>query len=554
MSEKPIEFGQATLTDCDREPIHIPGSIQPHGALLVLEPGSLRVLEAAGDTAGLLGADIAALLNGSLADRLPHADCAKLAGLNLSDGKLTRPHHIFSFRWDGRLVDALAQASGDALLLELEPQLESDPDDSLGLVQDMIGHVQKARTPEACYETIVDAVRSETGFDRVMLYRFLEDGCGSVEAEARGDDVPSFLGLRYPASDIPRQARALYLQNWIRVIPDARYRPSPILRTTAQAATPPRDLSHSVLRSVSPIHLEYLANMGVVASMSLSIIIDGALWGLIACHHRSPRFPTYRRRVALELFAQMASFQLETKLEAEALGSRLRQKNISEELIAALSGEAELEAGLRRFQPRLLQYIQAAGVAIWADGKFNSAGNAIGSEERAGLVRWLNETTTQGVFHTDRLSDLYPPATAFADKASGILALSVSRTPRDYVIWLRPELVQTVAGIRASLPAPDRARLGIIAGNYGAAGALDLYGPAAGSPGPAIVEPSGAGPGADASSSMPPSLCAGDIVIINNNCRLSSASIAAVVATTDDLSLGIVCGLRFSSPLSSRGD
>jgi light-regulated signal transduction histidine kinase (bacteriophytochrome) len=199
-----------------------------------------------------------------------------------------------------------------------------------------------------------------------------------------------------------------------------------------------------MLRSVSPIHLEYLANMGVAASMSLSLIVNGELWGMVACHHRSPRFPGYRRRVALELFAQMASFQLETKLEAEALGSRLRQKTISENLVASLSRNVELAAGLRQFQPRLLDYIGAAGVGLWIDGRFSGCGTVPRADEMARLVRWLNENMTEGVFHTDCLSGLYSRAAGFADTASGILALSVSRTPRDYVIWFKPEVIQTV--------------------------------------------------------------------------------------------------------------
>jgi light-regulated signal transduction histidine kinase (bacteriophytochrome) len=168
------------------------------------------------------------------------------------------------------------------------------------------------------------------------------------------------------------------------------------------------------------------------------------LWGLIACHNRAPLFPAYRRRVALELFAQMASFQLETKLEAEDLGARLRQKTISEALIASLSGATELAAGLKAFQPKLLDYIDAAGVGLWIDGQFSAVGRTPDERQMTQLVRWLNQTQAQGVFHTDRLCDAYPAADAFADTASGIMALSVSRTPRDYVIWFKPEVIRTI--------------------------------------------------------------------------------------------------------------
>jgi len=441
MNKSRITFGNADLTNCEREQIHIPGSIQPHGALLALDPASLVILQAGGNLMLVPGVDGASPLGRCVADLLPPEQAAQLRVAAADPNSLQRPHLLFSFARNGKSVDAIIHASGTFILLELEPRFEGNPEDPLSLVQEMIARVRGAKTVTAACDAIAQAVYDASGFDRVMVYRFLNDGTGSVEAEARGEGVPSYLGLRYPASDIPRQARALYLSNWIRVIPDAKYRPSPLI---AAPGARPLDLSLSTLRSVSPIHLEYLANMGVTASMSLSLIVNNELWGLVACHNRSPRFPAHRRRLALELFAQMASFQLETKLESESLGSRLRQKTISEELISGLSRDTELAAGLRQFQPRLLEYIDAAGVGLWIDGHFSSFGKTPGAEEMAQLVRWLNATVTEGVFHTETLSSLYPSARAFADTASGILALSVSRTPRDYVIWFKPEVIQSV--------------------------------------------------------------------------------------------------------------
>ena len=441
MNSNQIAFGAADLTNCDREQIHAPGSVQPHGALLVLEPQSLVIVQAGGDMTAVPGAGDASLLGRSMQSMLDPAHGAQLRAAADAFKTIARPNHLFSLVSNGMTVDATVHASGRFLLLELEPRREADPQDSLGLVQDMILRVQNTRTIPDAYDAAAQAVRAACGFDRVMVYRFLGDGTGSVEAEARGDDNPSYLGLRYPASDIPRQARALYLCNGIRVIPDTRYTPSMLLSAPGE---PSLDLSLCALRSVSPIHLEYLANMGVAASMSLSLIVDGALWGLIACHHQSPRFPSCRTRAALELFAQMASFQIETKLEAANLGSRLRQKTIGETLVTSLSGNVELTAGLRKFQPELLNYVEAGGVGLWVDGQFSAVGKTPNSQEMARLVRWLNETVTDGVFHTDRLCELYPAARSFADTASGILALSVSRTPRDYVIWFKPEVIQTV--------------------------------------------------------------------------------------------------------------
>ncbi len=445
MSDRAISFGTADLTNCDREEIHIPGSIQPHGALLVLEPESLRVVQAGGALKALLGTSPSELLGNGLNGWLTESEIGNVRSAAEATAGLQRPKHLFTrtSHSGNQSIDAVIHASGGFLILELEPQIEPAPDDLLALVQSMTRPVQEAGTISDVYRSIVDSISSASGFDRVMLYRFLNDGSGLVEAEACGAGDEAYLGLRYPASDIPQQARALYIRNWTRLIGDARYMPAPLEALTG-APSRPIDLSQAALRSVSPVHLEYLANMGVAASMSLSLVIDNKLWGLIACHHRGPRFPAYRLRVAFELFAQMVSFQLETKLEAADLGSRLQQTSIKEALIDNLATASELSEGLNRFRPNLLEYIPASGVALWLDGQFSSFGETPNREAVVRLVRWLSRSMTDGVFHTEKLSAHYPPALHFADKASGILALSVSRSPRDYVIWFRPELVRTV--------------------------------------------------------------------------------------------------------------
>jgi two-component system, chemotaxis family, sensor kinase Cph1 len=433
------------LTNCDREPIHIPGSVQPHGALLAVDPKFLRVIQAGGDTNRIFGFEPFELIGASIVSLFPADRVARLQAI-LSTGGSMRPLHTFMIvsKNDAATIDTFAYRSGEALVLEFEPAGESQPDDALALVQTMLAYVQQAETAQLFCQRLADQVRRVTRFDRVMVYRFLEDGSGIVDAEARGEDVESFLGLHYPASDIPRQARELYLHNWIRLIPDARYTPAPILPADDPRTRTPLDLSHSLIRSVSPMHLEYLANMGVVASMSLSVILGGKLWGLIACHHGTPRFLPHRLRTACELFAQMASAKLETRVASEEFEGQLRSKRIHEELLTRMSGEADLAEGLTRHKPNLLDYIPADGVGLWLDSKYTGLGLTPRPEQVADLVAWLNETAADGIFHTDRLPLLYPPAAEFAEVASGLIALSVSKTPRDYVLWFRPEVLRTV--------------------------------------------------------------------------------------------------------------
>ena len=302
----------ADITNCDREPIHIPGSVQPHGALLALDPEGLQIVQAGGNTIQILGVEPIELLQRNIADWFAPEWVAHLRTLLDNEGPLMRPVHAFTIAskqgWEA--VDTFVYRSGKLVVVELEPVRENSPEDTLALVQAMLARVQQADTPQAFCQRLAEEMRRVSGFDRVMVYRFLPDGSGVVDAEARGDDVESFLGLHYPSSDIPRQARELYLSNWIRLIPNARYTPEPIVPADDPRNGAPLDLSHSLIRSVSPMHLEYLANMGVVASMSLSIIMDGRLWGLIACHHRTPRYLSHRLRMACELFAQMASARL----------------------------------------------------------------------------------------------------------------------------------------------------------------------------------------------------------------------------------------------------
>jgi light-regulated signal transduction histidine kinase (bacteriophytochrome) len=438
-------FG-ADITNCDREPIHIPGSVQPHGALLAVDPQDLQIIQAGGDTVRILGAEPSRLLTTHLPDWFAPDRVSKLRTLLDTEGPLIRPVHAFAIASsrDGEPVDTFVYRSGELVVLELEPVSERMPADALALVQAMLSRVQYADAPQAFCQDLAEGVRRVSGFDRVMVYRFLPDGTGCVDAEARGEGVESFVGHHYPASDIPKQARELYFRNWTRLIPDARYTPAPILTADDPRNDKPLDLSHSIIRSVSPIHMEYLANMGVVASMSLSIVMAGRLWGLVACHHRTPRFLSHRLRMACELFAQMASAKLEAKVAAEEFEEQLKSKRIHEELVRRMSQEADLAEGLTRYRPNLLDYIPADGVGLWLDNRYTALGKAPGADKVAALVAWLNETAADGVFFTDRLPLLYPPAAEFAEVATGLIALSVSKTPRDYVLWFRPEWIHTV--------------------------------------------------------------------------------------------------------------
>jgi chemotaxis family two-component system sensor kinase Cph1 len=441
-----VQVDVVDLTNCDREPIHIPGAIQAHGVLLTLDPRTMRIVQVGGDTARILAVP-ATVLPGVLAATVLRPDqLQRLRALLDAPGALARPVLAFTMTVGVEAVtDVIAHRSAGLLVLECEQRQGPTVEDALGLVQGMVHQVKRPSSLEACFESIASEVRRVTGFDRVMVYRFAGDGSGAVVAEARGDGIESFFGFKFPAADIPRQARALYLTNWIQHIPDARYAPAPIVPSRNPLNGEPLDLSHSVLRSVSPIHRQYLANMGVVGSMSLSLVLRGQLWGLIACHHYAPRHLPHRLREACALFAEMTSSHLEMKLIELDLESRRHATRIHEELVARLSQEADLADGLIRICPNLLDFVLAAGVGLWVEGRFSAIGATPTYAQVQALVSWLNARDNDAIFHTDCLSAVYPPALTYAELASGLLALSVSRTPRDYVLWFRPEIGQTVS-------------------------------------------------------------------------------------------------------------
>jgi len=441
-------FGAATLTDCDREPIHVPGSIQPHGALLALEPDSLRVTQWAGDVSGMLGIDVKDPAGLTLHDLLGESAAEKVA--SAVSHRPARPLPLKTYEVElatpAGPVDAIIHPAGPALILEFEKAVRGSGgmQTTLLSIQKMLAEIGGAASLSDYHQACAQQVRDLTGFDRVMIYRFLEDGSGTVIAEAKSDEMESYLGLHYPESDIPKQARQLYRTNWIRSIPDVAYTPMPLHPEINPATGAPLDLSHSVFRSVSPLHVQYLKNLGVAASMSLSIVHLDDLWGLIACHHRTPHFVPCDARAACEIFAQVYSLQLESRLHAETYEYSLQQRSVHQQIVMRLAHEEHISDGLIRYRPNLLDLIQADGVAVWVDGEFAEVGHTPGAAGVQSLVRQLDQQDDKGVFSTDHLAQEFPECAGVLGETAGMLALSVSRVRKDYILWFRREVVDTV--------------------------------------------------------------------------------------------------------------
>ena len=267
--------------------------------------------------------------------------------------------------------------------------------------------------------------RRLTGFDRVMIYRFLRDGSGSVAAEDKAEALPPFLNHRYPASDIPKQARELYLRNPIRVIPDVSYTPAPLVPTLNPATRTPLDMSECTLRSVSPIHVQYLKNMNVAASMSVSIVVDGALWGLMAFHHMTPKLVPYELREMCKHLGELLSQQVKAREDAEAHRQMLYLAARREKLSAILSKASSIGQALLEHLPELEGALPADGAAVVLGDKIGATQGAPSQAQVRELVAWLLDGAQSDVFETSSLVRHYAPAAGYAREASGLIAAIV---------------------------------------------------------------------------------------------------------------------------------
>ena len=355
------------LTNCDREPIHIPSLIQPHGVLLVLQYPTLEIVQVSSNTQKvvsrqpeeLLGKPLSNLLDAKqikLIQQCLAKDFESINPLNLSIKHLNKSIYF----------DGIVHRLDNIIIIELEQKKAKGKTDFFDFYQQVRGtitRIQKAPTLLEMCQLVVQEVRTITGFDRVMVYRFDQEGAGRVIAEDTNQETP-YLDLHYPPSDIPKQARQLYTLNWLRLIPNANYQPVGLIPADNPLTNQPLDMSLSVLRSVSPIHLEYLQNMGVTASMSISLIQDQKLWGLIACHHSSPKYLSYNIRTVCEFIGQVMSVELVNKEASEDIEYKTQLKSLQTQFVEALSQAEYFLDGMVQLKSQLLNLVNATGAVI----------------------------------------------------------------------------------------------------------------------------------------------------------------------------------------------
>ncbi len=431
------------LTNCDREPIHVLGTIQPFGFLIALTADWL-VSRVSANSAAFIGHEPEALL-GQPISAVFSADAIHMLRNRIT--LLRGPdsvERIFSLALmdGGPAFDIAVHFSGQLVVIEGEPASHDEMEAS-SIVRSMVSRLAQVEGMAPFLRDGARQVRALTGFDRVMVYRFAEGGDGEVVAEALRSGVDSFYGLHYPASDIPVQARALYLRNIFRVIADVKAVPVPVvpaLDPTGAAL----DMSLCLTRAVSPIHIEYLGNMGVGASLSISIIVEGKLWGLFACHHYAPRLPTFAQRSAAELFGQIFSMMLESRERAETATYEGKARQVADRLMAAVAQDHDLLSNARWLGDIIFDTIPADGVGIYIDGQMTFSGLTPDPAAFSAIVTMLNRVATSQIYTTDTLSAVLPGAADYADRAAGLLAIPLSRRPRDYVVLFRAEQLRSV--------------------------------------------------------------------------------------------------------------
>lgn len=433
------------LTNCDREPIHLLGRVQRHGVLLAVSRDWLICFASENCEAlfakpadQLVGRPLSEVLEPSLVRRL-----REQAGNLVGAGSSEFIDQVTLSGADRPQAISLRETGGYLLLEFEEAGAEDVAKKQAELVTAFINRLRGVQDVDSLIEQATRFVQNLAGFDRVMVYKFLIDGSGEVVSEVKPSDQDGYMGLRFPASDIPKQARALYLLNTIRCIGDSSDEGAAVIPVRGPSGDI-LDLSHAALRSVSPIHLEYLRNMGVAASMSITIRCEEKLWGLFACHHGEAKTVAPSTRVALDLFGQIFSLMLEKLLRQSLAEEETRIEALHKRLLSTLADQGPELEQFQAMAGEFQKLIASDGVAICVGDEMALNGATPTQEEMGPLLRFLNTTENSDIYRTHHLSEVYPQGADFPERAAGLLAVPISRHPRDYIIFFRREVTRII--------------------------------------------------------------------------------------------------------------
>ncbi len=432
-------FGHADLSNCEREQIHLAGSIQPHGAMLLVSEPDLVVVQVSTNAEFFLG--VGGGLLGRCLEDLPGDVLSRLRPV------LKGPLHAIPVAVRCRIGAAdydgiVHRPPGGGIILEFERA--GLPVDLSPTVASAVGRIVACASLRTLGDETAKIFKEIVGYDRVMVYRFDDDGHGEVFSEQREPTLEAFLGNRYPASDIPQIARKLYERNRVRMLVDVGYAPVGLTPRHSPISGQDLDMSLCSLRSMSPIHIQYLKNMGVAATLVASLVVGGKLWGLVACHHYTPRFVPFEMRSVCELLAEVVATRvaaLESFLQSQA---ELSVRRLEQRMIEAISSDGDWRGALFDNSAAILQPVGASGAALLFDGQILTTGEVPGTLDLREIGKWLDRRPRNAVTATASLGLDEPGFTPLTEVASGLLAAPISQSPGEYLIWFRPERIRTV--------------------------------------------------------------------------------------------------------------
>jgi two-component system, chemotaxis family, sensor kinase Cph1 len=453
------------IVNCDDEPVRTPGCIQAHGALLVLRLSDLSILQASENTQTILGQPAPELLGKNVAVVIKVEGEARLRSILATDPTDRNPIYAFSLPAGEQVaaMDVTLHTIDGLVMLEFEATGRSEPGqgtapvaqgphhkpDYYAIIKKTVARLQTMATLQTFCQGLADEVRVLSGMDRVMIYKFHADHHGEVFAESRRSDLAPWLGLHYPAEDIPKPARDIFAKTWIRPVPDINGALAEMMPLLNPDTGKPIDMTFCALRGVSVMYTEYLQNMGVSAGLTMPLRRDNVLWGLIACHHYSgPHFVRYELRAACEFLAQVGSLQHHAVEDRENAAYRLKLEEVNQQLLSMAAQEGGL-ASMTDGQPSLLGAMNASGAALYHRDRWWRVGQTPDESQLEALGQWVVERLDSGslvspLYATQSLAADYPPGAAFADVASGLLAAPLSRSGQNLMMWFRPEVKKTV--------------------------------------------------------------------------------------------------------------
>lgn len=440
-----VNSESVTITNCEDEPIHIPGSIQPHGFLVGVSQENSKVMYCSENCGEYFGTTLQEILDKPLTNFLQKDEWASFDSYFTDNGnEIARP---FIFTIKGKAYNTSAHISNNCIVLEFEPfsNVSLELPDFYIQTKRFGYHIERADNLKMLCQDVADETKSITGYDRVMIYRFDEQYNGEVFAESKNDNLEPYLGLHYPHTDIPAQARALYMTNKLRILSDVNYIPVPLYGlSSSDTQTNTLDLSLSMLRSVSPIHIQYLKNMGVEATLGISLIHKGKLWGMIVGHHYSPRHIPYFTRLAAHLQAVFLSSQIDVRQIADEFES-VKHTN---KKIAELHEELEKsETDITKKENLLLlkDLMNADGVIVYHKNKMFCEGSLPDLEQVKPLLNWIQTKYVNGVYRNSVLVNDYSEARNFVHNIAGVFSLSLGGNSENCIVWTLKEKIKDVS-------------------------------------------------------------------------------------------------------------